>query len=236
MVYLPYCTQDVHIGGGKESVFPSGTVYRYGAINARAAIRYVRDVVWTILDQETAEGYRPDLLGVAFGGTSTGGFGAEFNYHYVFDDMRWVNSTAIPNSAQSVDTGDVNGLLQFGTPIILSDTDPIGWGARPMMPPYCFSHACVLHAGLQAASVPRLKGTPYQQFLNLTNQVDDIQRATTYFTSIVDWTHALRTAYCANQGLGGIRYFMPAVPTSIHGILINSLYTSLTVGGTSVRD
>ncbi len=29
---------------------------------------------------------------------------------------------------------------------------------------------------------------------------------------------------------------MPAVPTSIHGILINSLYTSLTVGGTSVRD
>ncbi len=236
LVFLPYCTQDIHLGGGKASVFPSGTVYRYGGINARAAIRYVRDIVWSLLDAETADGYRPDLLGVAFGGTSAGGFGAEYNYHYVLDDMRWVNSTAIPNSAQSVDNAQPTGVLQFAAPIALSDTDPIGWGARRMMPPYCFTDPCVLHANLQAASTPRLKATPYQQFLNLTNQVDDVQRATTYFTSIVDWTNALRVAYCGNQGLAGVRYFMPAVATSIHGILLATEYTSLTVGSVSVRD
>ncbi len=236
LVFLPYCTQDIHMGGGKASVFPSGTVYRYGGINARAAIRYVRDVIWTILDAETAAGYRPDLLGVAFGGTSAGGFGAEYNYHYVLDDMRWVNSTAIPNSAQGVDNGQPTGILQFAAPVALSDTDPIGWGARRMMPPYCFTDPCVVHANMQAASAPRLGATPYQQFLNLTNQVDDVQRQTTYFTSIVDWTNALRAAYCSNQGLTGVRYFMPAVPTSIHGILLTSRYSSLSVGGVTVRD
>src|SRR5581483_11620790 len=48
-VFLPYCTQDVHIGGGPQSVFPSITVNRYGAINVRAALRYVRDALWSTL-------------------------------------------------------------------------------------------------------------------------------------------------------------------------------------------
>ncbi|RMD80972.1 MAG: hypothetical protein D6815_12945 [Candidatus Dadabacteria bacterium] len=45
LVYLPYCTQDGHTGGGKTSVFSAGTVDRYGGINARTALGYVRDVL-----------------------------------------------------------------------------------------------------------------------------------------------------------------------------------------------
>ncbi len=71
-VYLPYCTQDVHFGGGVTTAFPDITVHRYGAKNVRAALRYVRDVLWGALD-ETKDGYRPDRLRVVFGGTSAGG-------------------------------------------------------------------------------------------------------------------------------------------------------------------
>src|SRR5262249_18486120 len=75
MVYLPYCTQDLHIGGGVTDVFPSITVHRFGAINVRAALRHVRDVLWQDLGATEPEGYRPDRLTVLFGGESAGGQG-----------------------------------------------------------------------------------------------------------------------------------------------------------------
>ena len=50
--------QDVHIGGGGTSTFPSVTVHRFGGVNVRAALRYVRDVLWAELDLSTTEGYR----------------------------------------------------------------------------------------------------------------------------------------------------------------------------------
>src|SRR5439155_472905 len=83
MVFLPYCTQDVHIGGGITDIFPSITVHRFGAINVRAALGYVRDVLWQDLGATELEGYRPDRLTVLFGGTSAGGFGVNYNYHYL---------------------------------------------------------------------------------------------------------------------------------------------------------
>src|SRR5262249_43385881 len=75
MVAMPYCTQDLHFGGGVDSVFPSLTVHRYGALNVRATLRYLRDVLWSELDATTGSGYRPDLLRVLFGGVSAGGYG-----------------------------------------------------------------------------------------------------------------------------------------------------------------
>jgi hypothetical protein len=45
-VYLPYCNQDVFIGGGATSNFDQVTVHRFGAINVRArdALRARRTV------------------------------------------------------------------------------------------------------------------------------------------------------------------------------------------------
>ena len=45
-VSLPYCTQDVFAGMGETEVFPSITVHRYGAVNVRAALQYVRNIIW----------------------------------------------------------------------------------------------------------------------------------------------------------------------------------------------
>ncbi|MFQ5510659.1 MAG: pectin acetylesterase-family hydrolase [Candidatus Krumholzibacteriia bacterium] len=235
-VFLPYCTQDAHMGNGTTNVFPSITVHRFGAINARAALRYVRDVIWAEMDSTGASGYRPDLLSVAFGGTSAGGFGVQYNYHFVLDELRWVNTASVPDSAAPVDNGLPVGLLSFGAPIAFAAGDAGGWDVRPNLPPYCFAEECILHATLQAASVPRLKATPAQQFLNVTNQVDEVQRDTTFFLSTVDWTNALRAAYCQNQGLAGIRYFLPAIPEPIHGILQSSRFSRLDSVGVLVKD
>ena len=67
---------------------------RFGALERRAALRYVRDVLWRELDDHRPEGYRPDRMRVLFGGYSAGGFGTLYNYHYVLDDLQWAHTAA----------------------------------------------------------------------------------------------------------------------------------------------
>ena len=73
---------------------------------------------------------------------------------------------------------------------------------------------------------------PEQQILNVSNQVDDIQVSTTIFPSTAAWINALRAAYCANQGLNGIRNWFPAQSTPYHTILTAaSRWSSVTAAG-----
>ncbi len=95
------------------------------------------------------------------------------------------------------------------------------WGSSPLLPPYCRNRACSVIPTLQAFSSPRLAAVPEQQFLNVSNQVDNTQVGTTFFDSLREWIDAHRADYCANQGLPGVRYFLPAVPSHIHTILGN---------------
>ncbi len=236
MLYMPYCTQDVHIGGGLASVFnPTLTVQRYGAINVRAALRYLRDVLWGAMNQADPEGWRPDRLRVLFGGESAGGFGVMYNYHYPLDDLRWSHTTALPDSGLALDNGGV-GVRVLGS-LITTETNPLGWGTRAYQPPYCLAPDCAVGPELEAVTSVRLKAVPEQQILNLSNQNDLTQVGTTLFTTLPDWVNALRAAYCTNQNLNGIRFFHPAVNSNIHTMLrSNARYTGLLAGGVSVRD
>jgi len=233
MLYMPYCTQDVHIGGGLDSVFdPTLTVHRYGAINVRAALRYLRDVLWAAMDESDPEGWRPDRLRVLFGGESAGGFGVMYNYHYALDDLRWIHTTALPDSSLAL--GPFVPILGS---FITTETNPGGWGTRAYQPPYCLSGDCAGGPTIEAATSVRLKAVPEQEILNLSNQVDQVQVSTTFFSDIPTWTNALRAAYCELQGKKGLRFFLPASNTPIHTMLrTNSLYTGLVAGGLSVRD
>jgi hypothetical protein len=233
MLYMPYCTQDVHIGGGLDSVFsPTLTVQRYGAVNARAAIRYLRDVLWAAMDESDADGWRPDRLRVLFGGESAGGFGVMYNYHYPLDDLRWIHTTALPDSGLALGPA----VLALGA-LISTETSPFGWGTRPYQPPYCLDSDCAGGPILEAATSARLKAVPEQEILNLSNQVDQTQRSTTLFADLPTWVNALRTAYCQNQGKTGLRFFHPAVNSDIHTMLrSDARYTGLIAGGLSVRD
>jgi hypothetical protein len=126
MVFMPYCTQDLHIGGGVTQAFPSITVHRYGAVNVRAALRYVRDVLWAATEAEEPEGWHPDRLRVMYAGESAGGYGVMYNYHDALDELRWVNTTAVPDS----------GLALGSTlPVLVSVYgSPSGWNLLPVLP------------------------------------------------------------------------------------------------------
>ncbi|MEO8753004.1 MAG: hypothetical protein ABI624_10025 [Casimicrobiaceae bacterium] len=39
-----------HIGGGIPTAYPEITLQRYGALNVRATMQYVRDLIWAELD------------------------------------------------------------------------------------------------------------------------------------------------------------------------------------------
>jgi hypothetical protein len=234
-VYLPYCTQDVFIGGGITNTWPSVTVHRWGAVNTRAALRYLRDVLWRELDTDS-EGYRPDRIKMLFGGTSAGGFGALYNYHYVLDDLQWIHSSAWPDSALALNNGELIGIGSLGL-ILLSETPPAAWASRPFMPPYCFAGNCAVGPRVYAAAAPRLKREPEQQFLVLSNQVDNTQVNTTFFSNTATWINAARQSYCNTAGTTGLRYFLPAVTSSNHVIATKTnLFTGMTADGIVMRD
>ncbi len=235
-VFLPYCTQDVFVGGGATSTFPSVTVHRFGAPNVRAALRVVRDVLWRELDATTPEGYSPDRIRMLFGGTSAGGFGTLYNYHYVLDELQWAHTAAWPDAALAIDNGQPLGIAALGA-LLTSTTPPFGWSAKPYLPPYCFAGNCGVGPVLYAASAPRLKAVPEQQFLVLSNQVDNTQVSTTYFPSAVSFINAERQAYCDTAGTTGLRYFLPAITASTHVIATReTLFTTKAVDGIFMRD
>ena len=65
---------------------------------------------------------------------------------------------------------------------------------------------CGVGPVILAATAPRLKEVPEEQFLVLSNQVDDTQVGTTFFATTADWINALRTAYCQTRDLNGVHY------------------------------
>jgi hypothetical protein len=90
---------------------------------------------------------------------------------------------------------------------------------------------------LYAASAPRLRREPEQQFLVLSNQVDSTQVSTTFFANTPTWINAMRQAYCDTAGTNGLRYFLPAITASTHVIAVRqNLYTGKSVDGILMRD
>ena len=237
MMALPYCTQDVHIGGGGTSAFPSMTVHRFGGINTRASLQYLRDVLWSALQQTTPDGYRPDLPHVLFVGESAGGFGVMYNYHYLLDELQWTHTTAVPDSSVALDNTYGGLSIALLGAALSGDTGTLGWRLKSMLPSYCQAGNCGVGPVLLTATSPRLKAVPEQQVLTLSNQNDITQVGTTFFPSTPTWITALRGAYCDLKGKNGLHFFLPAVVTPIHTMLsTQSRFTGLTANGVTVRD
>ena len=234
-VSLPYCTQDLHIGGGVTDVFAEMTVNRYGALNLRAALGYVRDVVWAAMDAADGDGYRPDRMQMMLSGSSAGGYGVAYNYHWVLDDLRWVHSTAVPDAGLGMDNGRADGVIALGTMALLPTTP--GWNVKPFMPPYCQTAACAENfITLDVAQSPRLEAVPEQQILQISNQVDAVQRNTTNFLSNGEFVNALRSRYCTVEGLPGLHAFLRASSTPVHGEVNASTFYTVVIGGTTMAE
>ena len=233
-VSLPYCTQDLHIGGGVPTAYPEITVYRHGALNVRAAMQYLRDVIWAELQASDPEGYRADRPIVVFSGSSAGGYGAAYNYHWMLDDLGWVNTTAVPDAGLGMDNGGF-GVIALGA-IGLPAAYP-GWNVQPFLPPYCKTADCTeIFGNLEVATSPRLLGTPYQQLLHITNQIDTTQVSTTLFPSIPAFVNTLRSTYCDLRGMPGLHSYLRASSTPTHGELNNGNWDTAVIDGTILRD
>jgi hypothetical protein len=241
-VFLPYCTQDVFAGGGQTQVFPRANppgnliVERYGAVNARTALRVVRNILGSELNSSTAEGYRPDLLRVNFNGSSAGGFGVIFNLHHVLDEERWSHTTFVNDAALGLNSGTTFSIAALG---VLAQAS---WSTRLTQPPYCLSDgttgpSCAIGPVVNAAHSERMLGTPEQQLLILSNQIDDTQVSTTGWPSTAAFVNEARAQYCAQQSLPGLRFFLDAIPTSLHTYMtVDARYYSEEIAGTTVAD
>lgn len=231
LVYLPYCTQDVFLGGGAVQEVPGLSLHRNGALDVRAALETVRDLLWRELDAAGGEGYRPDRLRVLFGGFSAGGFGTVYNLHFVLDELGWVHTTAWPDAALGLDNESLVGLRGL-VPLATA-----AWGSLGMLPPYCLRSDCGVVPELLRATSERLLETPDQQVLVISNQVDDTQVSTTFFPDRASFVNALRAAVCDLRGLPGLHFFLPASPTSIHVLAgRDSAFHDLPAGGISLRE
>jgi hypothetical protein len=90
---------------------------------------------------------------------------------------------------------------------------------------------------IEAATSPRLEGTPWQRILNVSNQVDSVQSSTTSFPNLNAWINTLRTTYCDERGQTGLHWFLPANASSIHTMLrSDTLFATLAAQGVAVRD
>ena len=240
-VFLPYCTQDVFIGGGVSQTFEEGgpplTIERYGAPNTRASVRYVRDLIWGLLDASDDEGYRADRLTVLFGGFSAGSFGTLYNYHYVLDDIGWAHTAAFPDAGFALDNGDpVVGIIGLGTVLITGS-----WLSLPYLPSYCFDGECAAAQNLLPATAPRLRAVPEQQMLMLSNQNDLVQVTTTFFfedeePDTAGWVNALRQTYCDTKNLNGVQYYLTSETDSVHVVSPREEYYTGSVDGIEMRD
>ncbi|MEM1416591.1 MAG: pectin acetylesterase-family hydrolase, partial [Myxococcota bacterium] len=230
-VYLPYCNQDVFAGGGEDEVFPDITVPRFGGVNLRAAVRMVRDVMWQKLDEAGGAGFRPDEIVALFGGFSAGGYGANYNYHWMLDDLQWPRTIAFPDAGLGPDNGEVEGVRAVGVVKLPA------WGTRPNLPPYCFAPDCAVGTVLFEALSPRLLQVPEQQLLFLSNQYDATASGDAFFETPGGYANALREGYCAAEDLPGVHYYLTSTSeASVHVVSPRDEFWSGSVAGEVMRD
>jgi hypothetical protein len=227
-VYLPYCNQDVFAGAGVVEDFG---LPRYGAVNARAAMQMVRDLLWKLIDEEGGDGFRPDELLTLFGGFSAGAYGTLYNYHWLLDDLQWPRTAAFPDAGGALDNGTVASVRTLGFTLIPS------WGALPNLPPYCFTGDCAVGPIMYERTAPRLKTVPEQQLLILSNQRDVTQQGDALFMTEDHWINTLRRDYCDTKDLNGIHYYYSSESEeSVHVISLRPEFYEGEVAGIALRD
>jgi hypothetical protein len=230
-VYLPYCNQDVFAGGGVVEQLGATSVPRYGAVNLRAAVEMVRNVIWQKMDAEGGAGFRPDEVVALFGGWSAGGYGTLYNYHWLLDDLQWPRTVAFPDAGMALDNGSIVGVRGLG-PVKIP-----AWGVRNNLPPYCFTGDCSVGEVIFNALTPRLRQVPEQQMLVLGNQRDQTQQRDAFFDDEAFFINTMRGTYCRTKDLNGIHWYLTsASDRSVHVVSIRPEFWTGEVAGETMRD
>jgi hypothetical protein len=130
------------------------------------------------MDATDPTSFRPDRLIVLLSGSSAGGFGAGYNYHFLLDDLQWAHTTSLQDAGLGMDNGGPDGVFALAATALLPMSPR--WDILPYFAPYCLGATCAeTYINLDLAQSARLKAVPDQQILVVTNQVDSSQVATT---------------------------------------------------------
>ncbi len=224
LLRLPYCTQDIFAGNGTVEEFGGVEIQRYGAVNMRAAVRYVRDALWRELDRSRETGYRSDTMQVHLTGESAGGFGDAINYHFVVDELAWRNTSMAPTGALALG----GGVLSL-TALIVAKRQ--AWGLDFVLPSYCRRNDCVNGEVMIRAQSERMGTAPNQRALIASTQNDHVQVNTTLYGSQTDWVNAGRALYCDLRGLPWVNFFLTPSIEPRHDVRLTAV-----AGGVSYGD
>ena len=227
-IMLPYCTQDFHAGGrgatedvdvtvpGQGDI--TYTIQRTGGHNLQSALRYVRNVIWAVMNEE-GQAYDASAFEGAMSGISAGGYGAALNYHFVLDDLRWTNSKAINLIGFSMDDSAASSAGQrsiFNTTYTL-------WNSGPVLAPYCQDDACAFAETLAVRSLARMDATAYprQHYSLVSAQVDQNLSTGSEGAGGLSrqevWGNALRATFCRmrdpanNPSQANLHFFLPLI-------------------------
>ena len=207
-VMLPYCTQDGHIGSGLEEQLGSLSLHRNGSVNLRKALAYARDVIRQ-KKMEAGNEYINDDLNVVLHGSSAGGVGVQFNYHYLLDELQLSNSAAVVNTGLRLNNTDNTEFMQAN----LAQVET--WGYKQVAPSYCISDDCINGDTIAVAHAERLDSSsaPLQHLLWVTYQYDTTQSEGGGFNTTADWSNKLRDVYCEIKDANNLAFWM-ALPSN----------------------
>jgi hypothetical protein len=244
-ISLLYCNQDIYAGGANGSqdftvnVPGQGntnyTIQRKGGHNARTALAYARNAIWAAMQAENTA-YDPDAVEATLVGSSAGGFGTMFHYHYLLDELRWRDTAAVNLWGQGLDDKSTNGANLRNLVSIL--TPP--WDLLNVFPPYCTDPACIHVEEQVTRTMPRLDTARYprQHYGNVTGQIDITQAVTTGYgnssAGLKAWGDAMRDTYCRMRDANNIPsqdnqfVFLPLI--SAHGFNPNTVYAPNNIG------
>lgn len=238
-VSLMYCNQDIYAGGENGAqgftvnVPGQGatnyTMRRTGGHNVRTALAYTRNAIWGAMQAEDTA-YDPSTIQMTLTGSSAGGFGTMYHYHYLLDELRWRNGTAVNLWGQGIDDQGATGSALRALVSALGNA----WDLFNILPPYCNDPACVHVEEQVTRTMPRLDTSKYprQHYSNVTAQIDVTQAVTTGYggdaAGLKAWGDALRDTYCRMRDANNIpsqdnqHFYLPLI--SAHGFNPNNSY------------
>lgn len=159
VVYIPYCSADIHIGSSTRQYFNAGNPL-LGGLPAFTLQHRGFDNFMAVLAWMKASGDKPQQILVS--GSSAGGYGATANFPWVAETFKSARVSLLADASQGVTTT----AFDTGTPGRNS------W--NPQLPPWVFGPA---PSSLRGGDVVRVLADAYPQskIAQFTTTLDNVQ-------------------------------------------------------------
>jgi len=253
MIFLPYCTGDIHIGS-KNTVYHDQFGLVTGVPGAPVMVQHrgfdnflaVRDWAKT---KFSSKGNKPSLDKLLVSGSSAGGYGATLNFPYLASAFPKAEKALMSDGAAAVLTQDfldtmfsagsnwgtentfaswVSGFDQFGTYNALTFNETLVTGIASY------------YKNVRIGQYSTAWDVVQTQFLNLMNNPDNPTLwGNIPLKTFCDWNKRMETSYALTASASNYRYYIGK--GTVHTVLTdafahNIYYTESSAGGVQFTD